>query len=130
MPPVFVDLARHADHMPHPVLPRMIADQHLIQLRVVEPVGLGPARPAVDFNRRRVDDDVGNAAGEERAVQPEAVSAGFVATADQRLRRQREAPPGPGDLLVEHAELAGANGPVARALAKANGKGQFPVTLA
>jgi hypothetical protein len=71
--------ARHPDHAAHLRLAALPGDQRAQQDAQVDPGRLGPARPAVDRQARRVDHLVLDAAGAQQPVQPEAVVAGLVA---------------------------------------------------
>ena len=57
------------------------------QRRRIEPIGLGLSRAARDLDARRIDDETGDAERGQRAVQPEAIAARFVATHDGRVER-------------------------------------------
>jgi hypothetical protein len=59
------------------------------QPRRVQPVGLGPSRPAVDLQAARVHHPAGHPLGDEAAMQPEPVVAGFVAKDDPNLLTAR-----------------------------------------
>src|SRR5262249_58551163 len=69
------------------------------------------------------------AATRQRAVQPEAIAARFVAGADRGVRRQVEALLGPGNLFVQPGHVARRQGPEARLLGRLGGAGDQPLVL-
>jgi hypothetical protein len=130
MPSVFVRVARDADDVPDPALAFVPAHQHGDQLPRVEPIGLRPSLPPIHFDRRRIDHDVGNAARQQGAMHPEAVTAGLIATHDRCRRREPEAPPGPLEFRRQRVERPGCHLSDPRDLPSAGRQGERPATLA
>ena len=88
LPPVLVRDTGHVQDAPDPAL--TLAEQEPYERGRVEPVGLSAPRAAVLGDACRVDDVTRDAAGGERAMEPEAVTAGLVAAHDWRVRREAE----------------------------------------
>ena len=89
MPRRLVRLGGDADHAPHP-FPAVMPQQLSHQFDRVQAVGLRAPPPAIDLDARRIDHDIVDPAGHQRAVDPEPVSAGFVAAPHRRVGRQAE----------------------------------------
>jgi len=102
--------------MPDAALAVVPAPEHRDQLPRIEPIGLRPTLPPIHFDRRRIDDDVANAAREQRAMDPEGIAAGFVATHHRRGGREPEAPPRPRDFRFQCLQRPGRNLPDPRDL--------------
>jgi len=75
-------------------------------------------------------DDVANAAREQRAMDPEGIAAGFVATHHRRGGREPEAPPRPRDFRFQCLQRPGRNLPDPRDLPTPRGDGEGPAALA
>jgi hypothetical protein len=84
----------------------VITNEHTQELGDVDGVALGAAGAALDLDGGRIDDQVVDAAGDEEAMEPEAVAAGLVAGADRGGLRQAEAAAGAVDLATERGEVA------------------------
>jgi len=70
------------------------ADQHRDEPGGVRGGALCAAGEAVDLDAGRVDDEVGDAAMRQVAMEPEAVAPGLVAAQDRRRRPARGGGPG------------------------------------
>jgi hypothetical protein len=85
--PHILDLDRgHLDHAPH-LLAAVMPDQQLQQLGDIQPIRLRRATTPVHFDARRVDNHVLDSVPGQEAMEPEAIQAGFVTTADRTDRR-------------------------------------------
>ena len=60
LPAILIGHARHLHDAPDLLFAVVPADQHAQQLGGIEPVGFAPPPAAVDFDARRIDDQVGN----------------------------------------------------------------------
>jgi hypothetical protein len=103
-PGVFLRRRGHSYHRPDSPLAPEVAHQHRQQLAAVEPIGLGPPRPAIDFDAGRVHHDVVDALLKQPPVQPEAVAARLVATVHHDITHQAAARLRLGD-GVQHRPL-------------------------
>jgi hypothetical protein len=64
---------------------QMKPDQQVHKLPAVDPIGLGPPLPPVDFDARGIDDHVFHPVRRQAAMQPKSVAAGLEATAYRGL---------------------------------------------
>src|SRR5258708_1193628 len=64
-------------------------------------VGLCPAGPAVDFDARRIHDQILHRVRDQPPMEPEPFTTGLVATQNRDIRRQAEAPLRRRDLQLE-----------------------------
>src|SRR5262249_18036773 len=99
------------------------------ELARVHWVALHVLAAAVDLDGPGVHHDIVDPATRQRAVQPEAIAARFVAGADRGVRRQVEALLGPGNLFVQPGQVARRQGPEARLLGRLGGAGDQPLVL-
>jgi hypothetical protein len=91
---------------PHLLLPAFGAHQHRHQLGRIESIRFRAPAAAIDFDARGVDDAIRNPTAHEIPMQPEAVTAGFVAAEDWRRRRQADVRLRSSDLDVECLECS------------------------
>src|SRR5260370_40285884 len=91
---------------------------------------LGAAGPAVDLDAGRFADQVVEALLAQVAVQPEAVTAGLVATANRGLRGQAKPLFALGDLLVQGLEVPRPHGPLPYRLSQARREPELPLAPA
>jgi len=94
-----------------------MAQQHRQQLVAIEPVGLGPPGASVHFNAGGVDHDVVHTLLDQPAVQPPAVTAGFVARVHLGMRFELAAIPSLANAAGNCGHVAGVNAIAARGAA-------------
>ena len=106
--PIVLGLDRRHTHLAPPAaIPRRGIHQLHDERRRVHAIGLGAPLPPIDRNARRVDDDIGETVGDQGAMQPKPIPAGFVG----RLA----APPAPrANALVTEVRSRGPSGRPAR----------------
>ncbi len=92
----------------------MMAQQHRQQLVAIEPIGLGPPGVSVHLDARGVDHDVVDTLLDQPAMQPPAVTAGFVAGVHLGLRLELAALPGLADAARDCGRVARVNAVPAR----------------
>ena len=127
---IFGGQAGDLDDAPHPRLTGVVAQEHGHQFLDVEAIGLGVLAAAADLDAGRVHHQVGDVLALEKAVQPKAVTTGFVAAHDRRISRQTETLLGQRNLLLERRRVAGGDLLLPRRLAEADGEAQLPVLVA
>ena len=105
--PVFILDRGHVHHAPHRLgTSRQVTPQQIEQRHEINAVCLGATLLAVHLDTRRVDHQALDPLGHQKAVQPEAVSTGFVAAHHPRLRLQAELRLGPLDLAHQRLLIA------------------------
>src|SRR5205807_4472138 len=97
------------------------------QLVGVELVALDAPLTPIHLNTRRIHNHIGDAASCEVAVQPEAVTACFVATDHRRGVSKFETLLRLGDFLLQGRQVPSSNRPLPRLLSVADRKGEFPM---
>ncbi len=122
--------AGYLDDAPHPRRTAVIAQEHGQQLLDVEAVGLGVLAAAADRDAGRIHHPVSHVLALAKAVQPEAVAAGFVAAQHRRRGGQAEPLLGQRELLFERGRGARSDLALARGLAEADGEAQLPFLVA
>lgn len=122
--------ARHVQPAPDVALAGVMAQQQAYERGGVQAARLRPSGAPGLPDTGRVDDDVLDAAGRQRAVQPEAVSPRLVAAHDHRGRRQTKPILVGRDLLLELRELTGRQRPPTRGMLNGRGEGELSATLA
>ena len=115
---------------PHAGLTAVVAQEHGDQLLDVEAIGLGVLAATTDLDAGGIYDQVGDVLAFEKAVQPEAVPAGFVAAHHRCSSGQAEPLLGQRDLLLERGRVASGDLALPRGLAEADREAQLPVLVA
>jgi hypothetical protein len=110
MSPILVRDARHVHDTPAPNIAVHMAPEFVEQRGGIETIGLRGAAPCWAIDRARIDHEICDAVGGERAVQPEAVAPGFEATHDRSVRANVEALLRRQDLARQRREVARGNG--------------------
>jgi len=106
-------LAGYVHHSPHRLLVvEPVTHEHLKQLLHIQPVGLGPTLPPVDFDAGWIDDQVLDAMRRQKTVDPEPVAAGLVATDHWCLGRQPQSLLRACHFLQESAAAPGTDVPL------------------
>ena len=87
-----------------------MSQQHRQQLRRVEPVGLAPARPSLNLDARRIDDDILDSDAEQMPMQPESIAASFEAASHRRIVVETKLGLAACDAVGERVGVAGSAG--------------------
>src|SRR5512139_726879 len=123
---VFYFHTRHMHHTPDLWLSLMVAQEHGEQLPHIQPVGLCPPRPPIDFDAGRIHHHVLAPLRGQIAMQPEAVSSRFIATLHDGLLLQAKPLFGKPDFIAQTSQISASYAPQPRRLPKAYREAQLP----
>src|SRR5262249_52239435 len=96
------------------------------QLAHVQAITLGPTLAPIDFNRGGIHHMVGDALRVQKAMEPEAVTTGFLATDDRCACRQTKASFGLSDFLEQARLVARGDSALTRLLTRPRSEAQLP----
>src|SRR6266496_690380 len=127
VPPVFLLRRRHLHHTPKILLPCPVPQQHREQLPRIQPIRLGPPRPAVDLDGGGVHHQVDDPHLCQLAMQPKPLTPRLVARKDPTASSQTQPPPSLAKRLAQTHQIPRPNRYLPRLLSHHRSKRQLPV---
>jgi hypothetical protein len=105
VPRIFRRDTRYVDDAPRMTFTGQIPRQQAEEAVQVDAVGLRPPRSSLDFDARRIHDQILDTVGDQPPMEPEPFTTGLVATHDRNIRRQAKAPFRRRDLSLEPLDI-------------------------
>jgi hypothetical protein len=112
----------HMDNAPRMTFTSYIPRQQTEQAVQIDAVGLRPPRSSVDFDARRIHDQILDTVRDQPPMEPEPFPTGLVATHDRDIRRQAEPSLRGRDLDLEPLDIPRRNLATASSLSRSRRK--------